>query len=420
MSAPIERARSFPAKSLDFWFDYTCPFAYLGSTQARKLAAQLGVPLTYKPLLLGGVFKARSTPQNLFAARSAARSAHEANDMQRWATAFGVPLKMPAAHPMRSVEALRATLATNNDPKVIDAFFRAYWVDNRQISSPDVIRDVLTQAGGHDSAAVLRAIEDQTVKDDLRKRTDEGIARGIFGVPTWIVDNEHFYWGQDRMQFVIGHHKPATAARPTSTPVPTTKTLHVYWDFSSPFGYLGAAQINALVTRTGAKVEWHPILLGGLFKTLGGPEVPLATFPEVKQQYILKDIHRWAEYWGMPFTFPSRFPIHSLKALRLYLALPESHRTPYREAVFKAAWSEDRDITDDTVLAACVGDEAVAREALAKSTSDDIKAALRSSTDQAASRGVFGVPTFVVDQDGAGAELFWGQDRLDLVESALR
>lgn len=411
-SPVIEEARTLPAKSLDFWFDYTCPFAYLGSTQAPLLAQRMGVALTYKPLLLGGVFKAVNTPQNLFATRSAPRSAHENADMQRWAKHFGVPLTMPSSHPMRSVEALRATLATGVDPKVIAAFFRAYWVDGREISSAEVIREVVSGAG-HDADAVLARISEQEIKDELRKRTEEGIRLGIFGVPVWIVDGEHFYWGQDRMMFVEGKRR-VRVATPAMPRAHEQKTLHVYWDFSSPFAYLGEAQIQALAARTNAKVEWHPILLGGLFKTLGGPEVPLATFSEAKQMYILKDIHRWAEYWGLPFKFPSRFPIHSLKALRVYLALPEERRGLFRAAAFRAGWAEDRDITDDKVLAECVGDEAIARQAFSRMGSDEVKAALRASTDQAALRGVFGVPTFIV-----GDDLFWGQDRLMLVEQAL-
>ncbi|MBN9165811.1 MAG: DsbA family protein, partial [Myxococcales bacterium] len=123
---------------------------------------------------------------------------------------------------------------------------------------------------------------------------------------------------------------------------------------------------------------------------------------------------RWAAWCRLPFRFPSRFPTHSLKALRLYLALPEDRRAHFREATFRACWADDRDITDEQVLAECVGDEAIAREALARAGSDDVKAALRASTESAAARGVFGVPTFIV-----GDELFWGQDRLELVLDAL-
>ena len=406
---PIENGRTLPARSLDVWFDYTCPFAYLGSTQAPALAARMGVPLTYRPMLLGGVFRANDTPQRLFDTLSPAKAAHNTSDMQRWAKRFGVTLKMPANHPIRSVEALRATLATGVDPRVIAAFYRAYWVDNADISSRDVLTSVLTGCG-HDAAKVLAAIDTAALKDDLRARTDEAVALGIFGVPTWVVDGTHLYWGQDRMRFVEG-----TARPPLDVPVPVpVPDLHVYWDFSSPFAYLGATQVASLSQRTGAKVVWHPLLLGGLFRALGTADVPLANFSPAKQRYYAKDLERWAAYWGVPYRFASRFPTPSLRAMRVYVALPEGLRDAYREAVFRAYWADDRDIADDAVLAACIGDESAARDALARATSDEVKAELRRETEQAAARGVFGVPTFVV-----GDELFWGQDRLGLVEDAL-
>jgi 2-hydroxychromene-2-carboxylate isomerase len=364
----------------------------------------MNVPLTYRPLLLGGVFKAVGTAQNLFASRGPARSAHEAVDMSRWAGKFGVPLTMPPAHPMRSVEALRATLAVGIDPEVVAAFFRAYWVEGRAISSPEVISDIVSSAG-HDAASVLARIEEPALKDDLRKRTDEAIALGIFGVPAWIVDGTHLYWGQDRIPFVEGVRREL---EPVVSPA-RASTIDVYWDFSSPFSYLGAMRVEALAARTGAKVEWHPILLGGLFRALGTPDVPLATFSEAKARYVLKDLHRWAEYWQLPFKFNSHFPVNTLKALRLYIALSDDRRAHFRDATYRAVWADDRDIADDGVLADCVGDEAAFREATAHASRDEVKAALRASTERAAARGVFGVPTLIV-----GDELFWGQDRLEL------
>ncbi|MEA2746860.1 MAG: hypothetical protein QOI41_1003 [Myxococcales bacterium] len=417
----FEKGRTFPAKSLDFWFDYTCPYAYLGSTQARALAARMGVELTYRPMLLGGVFRANDTPQKLFATLAPAKAEHNMNDMQRWAKRFGVKLTMPANHPLRSVEALRATLATGIDPRVVDAFFHAYWADNADIGDRAVVAKVLASCG-HDAARILDAIDTPAIKDDLRARTDEAVALGIFGVPAWVVDGTHLYWGQDRMRFVEGcaaqstERSPSQETTPSRLPSPTStdKVLDVYWDFSSPFAYVGAAQIAGVARRTGARVSWNPLLLGGLFKSIGTAEVPLATFSKAKQQYILKDVERWAAYAGVPFRFPTRFPAQSLRALRVYLALPEAHRATYRDAVFRACWAEDRDISDDAVLASCIADDEVARDAIANANSDAVKSELRRVTELAAQRGVFGVPTF-----GVGRELFWGQDRLDLVEEAL-
>src|ERR1700744_226985 len=99
-------------------------------------------------------------------------------------------------------------------------------------------------------------------------------------------------------------------------------TLEIYWDFSSPFAYLGSTQAAKLAARTGAKLEWRPMFLGGLFRSIGQADVPLSTWSQAKQKYYFADMHRWADYWGVPFKFPTRFPMMTVKAMRAYLALP--------------------------------------------------------------------------------------------------
>jgi 2-hydroxychromene-2-carboxylate isomerase len=84
---------------------------------------------------------------------------------------------------------------------VIHGFYRAYWIEGQKPSEPATLRAVLS-AAGHDADAVLAHLQDDAVKDDLRRRTDEAIALGIFGAPTFIVDQTHLYWGQDRIDFV--------------------------------------------------------------------------------------------------------------------------------------------------------------------------------------------------------------------------
>ena len=188
-------------RKLDFWFDYSCPYAYLGSTQVEALARRTGAALTFCPMLLGGVFKAVDAPQNMMEVLSPPKAQHNLNDMVRWAEVFGVPFSMPRGHPFRTVEALRATLVTRCDPAVMHGFYRAYWVDGQRPSEPSTLRAVLS-AAGHDADAVMARIQDGDVKDDLRRRTDEAIALGIFGAPTFIVDKTDLYWGQDRIHFV--------------------------------------------------------------------------------------------------------------------------------------------------------------------------------------------------------------------------
>ncbi len=186
---------------LHFWFDYSCPYAYLASTQVAALAKRTGAELVYEPMLLGGVFRAVGTPQRLFAELSPQKAKHNALDMQRWAELFGVPLTMPASHPMRTVEALRATLLAGIDPRVVDGFYRAYWVEGRGPSEEGTLRDVLG-AAGHDASAILPRLDE--MKDELRRRTDQAIALGIFGAPAFVVGEPsgEMFWGQDRLEFV--------------------------------------------------------------------------------------------------------------------------------------------------------------------------------------------------------------------------
>jgi 2-hydroxychromene-2-carboxylate isomerase len=398
--------------TVQFWFDYSCPYAYLGSTQVEGLAARTGAELVYQPMLLGGVFAANGTPQKLFATLSPAKAAHNARDLERWAQLWGVPLTMPAGHPLRTVEALRATVATGNDPRVIHGFFRAYWVEGRGPSEEATLRDVLG-AAGHDAARILEVIARPEAKADLRRRTDQAIALGIFGAPSFIVGDQ-MYWGQDRMEFVERALAPAKVdAQPTARSTGHMHTLEIYWDFSSPFAYLGSTQAEKLAARTGAKLVWRPMLLGGLFKSIGQVDAPILTFSQAKQRYYFQDLTRWAAYWGVPFKFPSRFPTNSLKALRVYLALPEERRAAFREATFRAYWADDRDIADEAVLRGLVGAEADA--VMARTQDPTVKKALADATQAAVDAGVFGAPTWVVD----GKELFWGQDRIPLVERVL-
>lgn len=197
-------------------------------------------------------------------------------------------------------------------------------------------------------------------------------------------------------------------------------TLELYFDFSSPFAYLGSTQAEALAARTGATLVLRPMLLGAVFKAIGTPDVPLMTWSEQKRAYYLKDLFRWAEHWGVPFQFSTRFPTNSVKALRTLLALPEAQRAPFMHAAFRAMWAEDRDLADEATLRALLGGIGVsgasADETLAKIGTQEVKDALFASTKRAIDAGVFGAPTWVVDEK----ELFWGQDRIPLVERALK
>ncbi len=193
------------------------------------------------------------------------------------------------------------------------------------------------------------------------------------------------------------------------------KPLEIWFDYSSPWAYLGTTQVERVSREAGAAVVWRPLLLGAFFKQIGMPVVPIAAVSEAKRRYILDDLSRWADWWGVPFRFSSRFPLRTVKALRLTLLAPEDRRAPLVHRLMRACWVDDDEPDLDETMRACVADAGVDPALLGELASPEAKDALRRATDGAVARGIPGVPTFVV-----GDEIFWGQDRLDFVSRALQ
>jgi 2-hydroxychromene-2-carboxylate isomerase len=190
------------------------------------------------------------------------------------------------------------------------------------------------------------------------------------------------------------------------------KRVEFFFDLSSPYSYMAATQMKALGERTGATVAWRPMVLGAVFKTVGN-DMP-ARVPN-KARWMMQDLSRWAEHYGVPFQMSSHFPLNTIKAMRLIL-VDEAKAAAVASAGFAGMWAEDRDITSDAELrriAELGGLDAAA--ALTAIETPAVKERLRANTDEAVARGAFGAPTFVV-----GDELFWGNDRLHFVERALQ
>jgi len=397
------------AKTLEFWFDFSCPYAYVASTRVEALAGRVGARLDARPMLLGGVFQARGTPQNLSDTLAPAKARHNLADMQRQARAAGVPLVMPAGHPLRTVDALRCVLAAGEPfMPLVHRFYRAYWAEGRDIGRREVVAAVVGEAGLDVEEVLARASSDE-VKAELRRRTDEAVARGVFGVPTMFV-GEELYWGADRLAMVeaaLGGEVPRSIEATAMVPV------DLYFDYSSPFAYLALTRAEAVF---GDAARWRPLLLGGLFRSIGTADVPLFTQSPEKQRHTRNDLERQARALGAAFVWPSRFPINTVLALRLTLAGGLTATRAGRGlivAIARALWAEDRDIADPSVLTGLADAHGFDGAALiARAGAPEIKQALRDATEAAQAAGVFGVPTFVVHRAG-GDELFWGVDRLD-------
>ncbi len=409
---------------IELFYDFVCPYAYLAWTQVERIAREAQTEVILKPMLLGGVFRAIGAPDA--PAMSEAKARLNELDLQRWSKRLGKPLVRPKDHPRRTVLALRAALGSEDLARATRALFEAYWAEGLDLEDPEVVAGALGRAGLDGRKALERAATSE-VKDELRARTEEAVRLGVFGAPTCVVrtaTGPELFWGQDRLDFV--HH--AVTGEPFREAPPETRTaegvtLHFFFDFSSPYAYLASSQVRALARRTGATLRYRPLLLGALFKAIGTPNVPLFAMPAAKQLYNGVELERWASRWKVPFRFTSHFPMNTVKALRLVLGAPEEKRADLVDALFRAAWAEDRNLADDLVLSQILTASGCDVEALlASSVSDAIKDELRRSTSDAQARGVFGVPSFVAcgrDQDLEGGALFWGQDRLELVADAI-
>jgi 2-hydroxychromene-2-carboxylate isomerase len=191
------------------------------------------------------------------------------------------------------------------------------------------------------------------------------------------------------------------------------KTVEFLFDFGSPASYLAYKRLPALAARTGATVDYSPMLLGGVFKATGNAS-PAAV--PAKGRWMNADLARFARRHGVEFNRNPHFPINTLHLMRGAAGLADDTRfAAYVDAVFDAMWRAPMNLADSAELvpvlrrAGVEGDEFQALIAR-----DEVKARLKTATEGAVARGVFGAPTFFV-----GDEMFFGQDRMDFVEEAL-
>jgi len=404
-----DRSGMMRAMVLDFYYDIVCPYAYLASTRIEALAARCGAELRWRPLLLGGIFRNVGGDQVPMHAMSAPRARLNLLDMHRWAAHWGVPLTMPGGHPRRSVDAMRLCVAADDAtrPALSRALFRAYWVDGRDIDDRAVLGAIAAEHG-LDADVVGRP----TVRQGLFDATAEAAERGVFGVPAFHVDGRLF-WGQDRLGLVEA--ALGGAPEPYVPRGDGGARIRFFHDFASPFSYLASTQVERVAAEHGATLEWAPILLGGLFRAIGTPDVPLFQMSATKRRYVARDLEDWAKHWGVPYRFPSHFPMRSILPLRV--ALAEPRLTP---RLYRAAWSEDRRVDDPAHLAALIEEAGFEPEPLLKATADPaLKARLRAHTDAARAAGACGVPSFEVRHGDGPPMLLWGQDRIPMLRRVL-
>ena len=187
---------------LEFFFDYGSPYSYLANSRLPALVGRTGAEVAYRPMLLGGVFKATGNSSPAVEPCEPKR-AYGGLELRRWIAHLGVPFGGNPHFPINTLLLMRTAVAAQH-AGVFEPFHRAvypaFWAEGENLGEPEVLGRVVEKAG-LDARALLEAGGDPEVKAELRSTTEEAVARGVFGAPTFFVEDEMFF-GNDRLDFV--------------------------------------------------------------------------------------------------------------------------------------------------------------------------------------------------------------------------
>lgn len=192
--------------------------------------------------------------------------------------------------------------------------------------------------------------------------------------------------------------------------------IDFYFEFSSPYGYFAAERVEALAERHGRTVDWHPVLLGVIFKSTG--MAPLTQVP-IKKDYVRRDWERISRLTGIPFKMPSVFPIASQNPARAVLFVARSDEAAAKQlalALYRAYFVDNKNIGEVDVVREVATAQGLDADAITEGMADPaVKDQLKHEVGAAEARGVFGSPFVFVD-----GEPFWGFDRFDMVDDWLK
>jgi 2-hydroxychromene-2-carboxylate isomerase len=191
--------------TLEFFFDTSSPWTYLAFTRIHDVVARTKAQIVWKPILVGGVFNAVN--KDVYERRAnpdPRKASYSGKDLQDWARLAGIRIGWPPVFPVRATLVMRAVLVAQEKGQLIPfarRAFETYWGELKDVSQPAVVVEI-AEACGLDAKAILARTEDDDIKAQLRKNTDEVIARGGFGSPTMFVDRDDMYFGNDRLPLV--------------------------------------------------------------------------------------------------------------------------------------------------------------------------------------------------------------------------
>lgn len=379
-----------------FFYDIVCPYAYMAFHYLHRHDVFNKNKIQLKPILLGGLFKLMEQPTDPNQYISPEKKRYLKTDIERQAQYFQVPLSFHERHPVPSLMAMRLIISAPLEKRelVTARLFKAYWQENVALDETQVLEKLAQEMG--------IMMPDERAKDLLIEATKEAFSWKAFGVPTFIIDEELFF-GADRMALFADK---LNLTLPDTEWTYSQKPFSFYFDFSSPYSFLAYQEIK----KAKVNCTFIPVLLGAIFRERNINNVPMLAAHPHKLAYFHKDMHDWARARCSAFKFNDHFPVRSVNALRVALVEPKT-----KDAIFDAAWINNRDIGDEKTLVTVLQNAGFnGQELWNKSQTDAVKEQLKANTNSAIAQGVFGVPTFALDD-----HLIFGQDRFSVLRLAL-
>ena len=188
-------------KPFEFYFDFSSPYTFLAHKQIRKIEKDNSIKIKYMPILLGGLLKSAGIIAN---ADIPIKAKYMIKDCKMWAEKYDVAFKFNNYFPIKTLNLMRCVLVAekkNFEQNFINEIFDAIWQDGLNLNDNSIVEKLLKNLDINPKTFLMDAI-DSSIKEDLKKRTDLAFKKGIFGAPSFIVNNKVF-WGQDRLDFVI-------------------------------------------------------------------------------------------------------------------------------------------------------------------------------------------------------------------------
>lgn len=189
-------------KVIEFYFDVGSPYSYIGFHRIQHIAEQYQAEIIWKPMLLGGVFKAtgNSSPMAV-----PAKARYSMRDLKRWSDLWQIPVQMNPYFPINTLQLMRLLTAVQlfqpeNFVQVATGIFDAMFGQPRNLNDLTTFMQLMQELG-LGAEQVKHWLDDEKVKSELKVITEEAIARGVFGAPSWFV-NDELYWGVDHLHFV--------------------------------------------------------------------------------------------------------------------------------------------------------------------------------------------------------------------------